>query len=106
MENKEVVQAGVVIASVSAISEATLALLRSLGYLDDSTVNAFAVFFKLVIPPGVTLWMMWWLSKRTTSLEKPKDSDGELLVRKDTGGPTLYQEKKELDRSIQEQETT
>lgn len=95
------VQGGLVIGSISTLINAFIVLGRALGWWDDTVEKALSGFVAVAVPAAATITMAIWMNKRTISKENPVDEDGEKLVRKDTGGPTLYEEKKDLSRSIQ-----
>lgn len=103
--NKEVIQGGAIIAGVLSFFEATVVFLKAIGVIkDDGIVQAILVYGRIVLPILVTFFTMWWVASRTTSLEIPKDENGTPLVREDTHGPTIAQNKKrvrDLGRSIQ-----
>lgn len=94
------VQGGLVVGSIATVVKAFIVLGRSLGWWDDAAVKALVDFFDIAIPALSTVAIAWWMSRKTISKEDPRDTDGEKLVRKDTHGPTLYEEKKDLERSI------
>lgn len=94
------VQVGIIVGSTGTVVKAFFALGRVLGWWDDTTTGAIITFIDVCIPAlsaGIVAWVAW---KTTIPKDNLVDKDGEKLVRKDTGGPTMYEEEKDLSRSI------
>lgn len=94
------VQGGLVVGSIATVLKAFIVMGRALGWWDDAAVKAIVDFVDIATPAIATISVAWWMSRKTIPQVDPRDKDGEKLVRKDTGGPTLYEEKKDLSRSI------
>lgn len=101
MNNKPVLQAGAIAATVIALFKAFIILARVMNWfnLTDEQFSAWVSFLEILIPALVTGVMTWWLTRKTTALSRPRDEDGVPLVRVDTKGPTKSEERS-IDRAI------
>lgn len=102
-DNKPVIQGGIAIASILSLFEATVVFLKAMSWLhtDDGQTMALLTYGRIVLPILVTGATTWWLTKRTTSLEMPTDTDGTRMVRAGTHEPAIEEQKK-IDKAIYE----
>jgi len=99
-DNKPVIQAMSISAGLTTFFKALMALAVSLEWIDAKDSAALITFADIAFPLLVTAGTAWWLTRKTTSLEQPTDTDGVRMVRAEPDHPPALAEQKKIEKDI------